>query len=102
MPFIRLCLGALLTIACGTSQGLSPKAADEQLDKLIVLYEENRPKFVVQKQEMIQNADCARAQALRAAADRKMAQAAMSPEDSTLLTQVQMEMQQAASECAQK
>lgn len=86
---------------CGGPK-LSKDAARQQLEQLMTLYQENRPKFVVQKQEIAQDADCSRATALREAADEKARAAAMSPENTQAVTMVQMELQQAEKACLAK
>ena len=70
-----------------------------ELKQLITLYEQDRPKFVVQKQNIIQESGCGRANRLRAAADTLASEAAMQPGDSSTIVKIQMEMQQAQKEC---
>lgn len=91
---------ALVLVGCGG--GLSSQEAARQVDQLVVLYSENRPKFVEQKQAMIQADSCERAEKLRGAADAKLEAAAMSPENNEALTAVQMELAQAEKECKAK
>ena len=88
--------------ACGGKQDPPPPDPAQELSQLITLYQEARPKFVVQKQQMIQADDCSRATRLREAVDKMAADAAMSTEDTTVITQVQMELQQAEKDCQAK
>lgn len=88
--------------ACAGKQDPPPPDPAQEVSQLIKLYQEARPKFVVQKQQMIQADDCDRATTLREAIDRMAADAAMSTEDTTVITQVQMELQQAEKECLAK
>ena len=74
----------------------------DEVKKLMTLYQEARPKFVVQKQEMIQADDCSRATRLREAIDQLAEEAAMSPEKNVSITMVQMELQQAEKDCLAK
>jgi len=92
-----LCVGA---VACGG--GLTKEAASQQVEQLITLYKENRPKFVVQKQEIVQAGSCDRAVKLREAIGEKAAAAAMSPENSETITLVKMELEQAEKDCLAK
>jgi hypothetical protein len=87
-----LVLGAL-----GCGGGLSKQEAARQLDQMVVLYSENRIKFVAQKQEL--EKDCGRASALRQAAADRTQQEAMSPQKNEALTLVSMELQQAEQTC---
>jgi hypothetical protein len=87
------------TLGCG---GLSKEEAKKQVDQLVVLYQENRPKFVEQKQAIEQASSCGRATALREAVDDKVHEQAMSPEKNETLTLVQMELQQAEKTCRAK
>ena len=96
---LAVCVGGF--IGC-TSTRLSPDAAREQVNKLITLYKENKPKFVVQKQQLEQAEDCGRVTSLREAIDKIAEEAAMSPEDTEVITLVQMELQQAEKTCLQK
>lgn len=81
-------------ISCG---GMSREAARQQVDQLMVLYQENRPKFVLQKQEI--ERDCGRATALREAVQEKDREQALSPEKNETLTLVKMELEQAEKTC---
>ncbi len=91
----------LMTIvAC--AGGLSESEARQQVSQLITLYQQNRAKFVEQKQQIVQDSSCARATALRGAADKLVREAAMSPDDTTQLTMVQMELAQAEKDCLAK
>ncbi|MBN1959828.1 MAG: hypothetical protein JW841_02675 [Deltaproteobacteria bacterium] len=85
--------------SCG---GISKEEAMRQVDQLIVLYEENRPKFVLQKSELEKASSCDRATALRQAADDKIRAASMSKESDDNLTKVQMELLQAEKNCQAK
>ncbi len=87
--------------ACGGSK-LSKDAARQQVDQLIALYEQNRPKFVMQKQEIEQDKSCDRATALRQAIDDKAREAAMSPTNTDTITLVKMELKQAEKTCRAK
>ncbi|MBI3178787.1 MAG: hypothetical protein HYZ27_03960 [Deltaproteobacteria bacterium] len=98
----RLVALAVVAVSLGACGGMSREAARREVQQLTVLYQENRPKFVVQKQEMIQAKSCERATALRAAADELVKEAAMSPSKDDTLTLVQMELNQAAKECRAK
>lgn len=89
-------------LGCGGKQQPATKDPMQEVQQLITLYEQARPKFVVQKQEMIQADDCGRATRLREAIDQMAADAAMSPEPSDTITKVQMELQQAEKECLAK
>ncbi len=82
-------------MGCG---GMTKQEAQRQVDQMMVLYQENRPKFVLQKQELEQG-NCSRAAMLREAADDKVRAAAMSPERNETLTLVQMELAQAEKTC---
>lgn len=87
-------------VACGG--GMTAEQATREVDQLVALFKENRPKFVVQKQELEQASDCDRARKLRAAMDDKARAAAMSPEDTQVITMVQMELSQAEKNCLAK
>jgi hypothetical protein len=89
-------VAGLVMLACG---GMTREQAGREVDQLMVLYKENRPKFVVQKQEIEQAGSCDRAQMLRAAIDEKARAAAMSPADTETITLVQMELTQAEKNC---
>jgi hypothetical protein len=97
-----LAMAVGMLAACASTTQLTPAQADEQVKKLMVLYDENKPKFVVQKQELEQADDCGRATALRQAIDRIAQEAAMSPDDTQGITLVQMELQQAEKTCLEK
>jgi hypothetical protein len=101
MRKIALVLVVVGAAACGGSK-MSKGEAQAQLDQLTTLYQENRPKFVSQKQEIVQADSCDRASALREAADDKAKAAAMSPENTDTITAVQMEMAQAEKDCLAK
>ncbi len=96
---LAVCIGAFA--ACSSTK-MSPDQAKAQVQQLMALYKENKPKFVVQKQEIQQADDCGRATALREAIDAIAAEAAMSPEDTESITMVQMELQQAEKGCLEK
>lgn len=102
--FAAFVIGAftISIVACGGSQKPSPQDPKAEVQQLIRLYEEARPKFVVQKEEMIKADDCDRATRLRTAIDEMAAEAAMSPENSDTITKVQMELQQAERDCLAK
>ena len=95
-------LGASLALFVGCATSLTPAQAKAQVNQLITLYQENKPKFVVQKQELQQADSCSRATALREAIDEMAAEAGMSPEPSETITLVQMELQQAEKACLDK
>ncbi len=99
---LRLVCALALAAAAACGGGMTKEAADQQVDQLITLYQENRPKFVVQKQEIVQADDCDRAEKLRASIDEKAKAAAMSPENTQVVTAVQMELQQAEKDCKAK
>ena len=100
VAFALAIAGVAAGLGCGG--GAAKKDPMAELKQLIVLYESARPKFVVQKQEMIQADSCDRATSVRQAADQLAADAAMSTENSETITKVQMEMQQAEKECLAK
>ncbi len=96
MSKILVVAGLVLgTIGCGG--GLSKQEAGRQLDQMMVLYQENRIKFVAQKQEL--EKDCGRATSLRQAADDRTKAEAMSPQKNETLTLVSMELKQAENTC---
>lgn len=95
-------LGAFFVLFVGCASSLTPAQAKQQVNQLITLYQENKPKFVVQKQEIQQADSCSRATALREAIDEIAQEAAMSPEPSETITLVQMELQQAEKACLDK
>ncbi len=82
-------------LGCG---GMSKQEARKQVDQLVVLYQQNRPKVVLQKQE-IERGNCASAAMLRDAAGDEIREQAMSPETNETLTLVHMELQQAEQTC---
>ncbi len=88
--------------SCGGPKGMSPDEAKKQLQQLMVLYKENKPKFVIQKQQMQQAEDCSRSTALRVAIDKMAEEAAMSPEKTEGITAMQMELTQAEKACLEK
>ncbi len=98
----RLVAWVLAAVALGACGGMSREAARREVQQLRTLYQENRPKFVVQKQEMIQAGSCGRAAALTAAADELVREAAMSPTKDDTMTLVKMELDQAEKECRAK
>jgi hypothetical protein len=95
--FRTLVIAGLVLGAVGCGGGLSKQEAARQLDQMVVLYQENRIKFVAQKQEL--EKDCGRATALRQAAADRTQQEAMSPQKNESLTLVSMELQQAEKTC---
>ncbi len=95
--FRMLVVAGLVLGALGCGGGLSKQEAARQLDQMMVLYQENRIKFVAQKQEL--EKDCGRASALRQAASDRTSQEAMSPQKNETLTLVSMELQQAEKTC---
>lgn len=95
-------VGACLALLAGCASSLTPAQAKQQVQQLMTLYQENKPKFVIQKQEIEQADSCNRATALREAVDGMVADAAMSPESNETLTVVQMELQQAEKTCLDK
>jgi hypothetical protein len=97
-----LALASCLVLFAGCAAAMTPAQAKSQVQQLITLYEENKPKFVVQKQEIQQAGSCDRATALRTAIDEMAAEAAMSPEPTETITMVQMELQQAEKACLDK
>lgn len=97
-----IAVSLLLMGAVACAGGMSQTEAKAQVQQLMTLYKENPAKFVVQKQEIIQSESCDWATALRTAIDEMAKQAAMSPEDTTPITMVQMELQQAERACLAK
>ena len=97
-----LVVAASVALLASCASSLTPAQAKQQVQQLITLYEEAKPKFVVQKQELQQADSCDRATALREAIDAMAAEAAMSPEPSETITLVQMELQQAEKACLEK
>lgn len=101
---ILVSFGLGLMMGCGSSP--DPKAgrvnSGSELDQLLVLYEKNRPKFVIQKQKMIQAGSCRRATSLNRAAQDRVKAAEMRAENSDVLIAVQRELQQAEKECRKK
>jgi hypothetical protein len=96
-------IGATALSACGGQQKPATQTdPNEELKQLIALYNDARPKFVVQKEQMIKDTDCSRATRLREAIDKMAADAAMSTADTGGITAVQMELQQAEKECLAK
>lgn len=95
-----VCVGWL--IGCGGKQKAPTKDPAEEVQQLIKLYQEAKAKFVVQKQNIIQDEDCGRATRLRGAIDKMAEEAAMSTENTEVITKVQMELQQAEQECLAK
>src|SRR5690348_15174122 len=91
---------ALALAACGG--GMTKDQAARELDQLVTLFQENRPKFVVQKQEIEQASSCDRATKLREAVDERAKAAAMTPENTETITMVQMELTQAEKACLAK
>jgi hypothetical protein len=96
---LALCFGGLY--GC-SSTALAPDAAREQVKQLMVLFQENKPKFVLQKQELEQASDCGRATSLREAIDALVTEQALSPEKNETLTMVQMELSQAEKTCTSR
>ena len=92
------CIGGLS--ACGGTKAARSPA--EEVKQLINLYENARPKFVVQKQKMVQASSCSRATRLRQAIDSMAEDAAMSAANTDTITVVQMELQQAEKDCLAK
>jgi hypothetical protein len=90
----------LFVAGCGGS--LSESEARDQVTQLITLYQDNQAKFVVQKQQIVQDKSCSRATALRKAIDKMAASAAMNPADTKEITVVQMELTQAEKGCLAK
>ncbi len=89
-------------IGCGGKQSPPAKDPDQEIQQLIKLYNEARPKFVVQKQIMIQDEDCSGATRLREAMDKIADEAAMSTEPAETIIKMQMEMKQAEKDCLAK
>jgi hypothetical protein len=100
MKILSAVLISCALFACGGTQKpkMDPK---KELEQLMVLYQENRPKFVIQKQEMI-DGECDRATRVRQAADEMVAEQAMNPAKNETLTLVHMELQQAEKACLEK
>ncbi len=95
-------LSSFALVACGGQQRPGvPDDPKKELEMLMVLYKENRPKFVVQKEDMIKG-DCDRATRVRQAADDMVAEQSMMPEKNETLTLVQMELQQAEKACLER
>jgi len=92
-----LMVAGLVLGALGCGGGLTKQEAARQLDQMLVLYQENRIKFVAQKQEL--EKDCGRATALNQAAADRTRQESMSPQKNETLTLVSMELQQAEKTC---
>ena len=92
------------SVACGGAQrpALSEDQAMKEVEQLMVLHQEARAKFVVQKEQLIKAEDCTRATMLREAIDKKAAEAAMSPENTKHITLVQMELKEAEKNCLEK
>ncbi len=82
-------------MGCG---GMTKQEARKQVGQLVVLYQEDRNKFVLQKQELEQG-NCTRAVMLRQAANDQIREQAMSPASNETLTLVQMELAQAEKTC---
>lgn len=95
-------LAAGLLVACGGAQKTPPRDPRTELQRLIALYEENRAKFVVQKEKLSSGEDCGRATRLRKEIDALAEEAAMSPDNTDTITLVQMELQQAEKDCLAK
>jgi hypothetical protein len=91
-----------VVVAAACSGGMTKEQAAREVDQMIALYTDNRPKFVVQKEEMVKAGDCTRAEMLKAAIDDKARTAAMSPENTETITLVQMELAQAEKDCRAK
>ncbi len=85
--------------ACASAPAMPREEAQRQLDQMLVLFQENRPKFVLQKQEIQQEKACTRAKGLRQAADDRVKAESMSPTRNENLTMVQMELVQAERAC---
>src|SRR4051812_40488874 len=96
----KIMLVGLLLSACGG--GMTKEQAGREVDQMLALYKDNRPKFVVQKQEIEQASDCDRASQLKQAIDEKAQAAAMSPDSTDTITAVQMELTQAEKTCRAK
>lgn len=94
--------GCLIGMVACSSGKLSPDAAEAQVKQLMTLYTENKPKFVVQKQEIEQAPDCGRATSLREAIDSLAKEAALNPDNTQTITLVQMELNQAEKTCLAK
>ncbi len=95
--FRMLVVAGLVLGSLGCGGSLTKQEAARQLDQMMVLYQENRIKFVAQKQEL--EKDCGRATALRQAADDRTKAEAMSPQKNEALTLVSMELKQAENTC---
>ncbi len=98
---VAMALGLGYLVGCA-STALTPDAARTQVQQLMVLFQENKPKFVIQKQELEQASDCGRATSLREAVDGLVQEQALSPEKNETLTMVQMELTQAEKTCKDK
>ena len=95
-------LMAAVTMAATACGGISKQEASRQVDQLVVLYQENRPQFVVQKQQLEQASSCSRTSALREAVDDKVRATAMSPDQNETVKLVKMELEQAEKTCRAK
>ena len=92
-------VGLVLGLITGCASSPDPKPG---LDQLLVLYKENRPKFVIQKIKMIQASSCRRAATLHREAKARVKAAEMSPENNDVLIAVQRELDQAEKECRKR
>ncbi len=88
-----------ISTGCASAPMFPREQAQLELDQMVALFQENRPKFVLQKQALQDERGCTRAKALRAAADDRIKAKALSPERNEALTMVQMELVQAEKAC---
>lgn len=91
-----------LIVGCASSPEPPKISPATELDQLVVLYKQSRPKFVIQKQKMIQANTCNRATRLHNEAKSRIKAAEMSPETNNALIAVQRELAQAENECRKK
>ncbi|MCK5690298.1 hypothetical protein KAI87_13560 [Myxococcota bacterium] len=98
---LALVVTGLLTTGCASTR-LEPKVAEDTVQKMLVLYKENKSKYIMQKQELQKMEDCGKITSLREAIDKMVKDASLDPEDTTHLTIMQMEMKQAEEVCLKK
>jgi hypothetical protein len=96
--------GALFMLGCGGSQkpANNEDQARKEMEQLIVLYKEDRPKFVVQLQQMEQEKGCARVTKMLKEINKMKEEADMKPGNSQDITIVQMEITEANKKCQAK
>jgi len=106
MKIAFILAGLVLGLITGCASSPNPKLGRgdtaTELDQLLVLYEKNRPKFVIQKVKMIQASSCRRAATLHREAKARVKAAEMSSENNDVLIAVQRELDQTENECRKK